>query len=87
MLSGLGLSLFTYGGAPADLGVATFRLLTAFSFLILLSLGSYQYLEVPARRFLRKVLAGTRPTIEPILRPAVDSPAIGAKIAVIRTGV
>jgi peptidoglycan/LPS O-acetylase OafA/YrhL len=56
MLNGWALWTFSANGASGSYAQATFRMLMALSFAALLSLGSYKYLEVPARVFVRRAL-------------------------------
>jgi len=60
MLSGWSLWMFSANGASPSYGVATYRMVMAWVFLILLSLGSFKYFEVPARQFIRRAAAGRR---------------------------
>jgi peptidoglycan/LPS O-acetylase OafA/YrhL len=60
MLSVWSLWMFSANGVSPNYGQATFRMFMALMFLALLSLGSYQYFEVPLRRFIRKKMGGQK---------------------------
>jgi peptidoglycan/LPS O-acetylase OafA/YrhL len=61
MLSGWSLWMFSSNGVSPNYAQAAFRMFVALAFLALLSLGSYQYFEVPMRRFIRKTLDRRKP--------------------------
>jgi peptidoglycan/LPS O-acetylase OafA/YrhL len=56
MLNGWPLWMFSANGVSPSYAQANFRMIMALSFAAILSLGSYKYLEVPARVFVRRAL-------------------------------
>lgn len=60
LLSGFSFVLFANNGPSPNYAVAAYRELLSVVFLFITSLGVYQYLEVPARRLIRR-LAQARP--------------------------
>jgi peptidoglycan/LPS O-acetylase OafA/YrhL len=72
MLSGWSLWMFSANGPSPNYAQATFRMFMALVFLALLSLGSYQYFEVPMRRFIRRKIGGRKLLITTERRATLD---------------
>jgi peptidoglycan/LPS O-acetylase OafA/YrhL len=63
LLSGWGLWTFSANGPSSNFADATFRLIMAVVFTIVLAFGSYNFVELPSRRWLRRLFS---PSEEPV---------------------
>jgi peptidoglycan/LPS O-acetylase OafA/YrhL len=71
LLSGWGLWTFAANGASTTYATAAFREIMAVAFIVIMSLGTYHYLEIPARRAIRKSLrfqARNASALTPVVR-------------------